>query len=142
AREFLGYLKQKAEPLIAKAELRLQLARLQFDDLDVWEKAKAWAAETRANEAQKYELVDLCYELHRFASAYQASGPLLQGKRMPVDEETAMAAMASSGDVAAYRTLSVVQFPPAPMALDPQTDRLDAARIAGLFPLIRSVRVE
>src|SRR5262249_9454486 len=98
AREFLTYLKQKAEPLITQSELRLQLGRLQFDDLDVWEKAKAWAAETRSNEAQKYELVDLCYELHRFATAYQASGPRLQGMRIPVDEETAMAAMASAGD--------------------------------------------
>ena len=48
AREFLGYLKQKAEPLIAGADLRQQLARLQFEDLEVWEKAKAWASETRA----------------------------------------------------------------------------------------------
>src|SRR5262249_13089188 len=123
-------------------ELRLQLGRLQFDDLDVWEKAKAWAAETRSKEAQKYELVDLCYELHRFATAYQASGPRLQGMRIPVDEETAMAAMASAGDVAAYRSLAVVQFPPAPPPFDPQADRLVAARIAGLFPMIRSVRVE
>ena len=53
-----------------------------------------------------------------------------------------MAAMVSSGDVTAYRTLSVVQFPPAPPAFDPQADRLDRNRIAGLFPLIRSVRVD
>ena len=137
-----AHLKQKADPLVAGAELRLQLSRLQFDDLDVWEKAKAWALEARQKEAQKYELVDLCYELHRFASAYQACGPSLQGKRIPVDEETAMAAMVSSGDVTAYRTLSVVQFPPAPAAFDPQADRLDPTRIAGLFPLIRSVRVD
>jgi hypothetical protein len=142
AREFLGYLKQKAEPLIAGAELRQQLARLQFDDLDVWEKAKAWASETRQKEAQKYELVDLCYEMHRFASAYQVCGPLLQGKRIAVDEGTAMAAMVSSGDASSYRTLSVVQFPPAPTAFNPQADRLEPARIAGLFPLIRAVRVE
>jgi hypothetical protein len=142
AREFLGHLKQKAEPLVAGAELRLQLSRLQFDDLDVWEKAKAWALETRQKEAQKYELVDLCYELHRFASAYQACGPVLQGKRVPVDEQTAMAAMVSSGDITAFRSLSVVQFPSAPTAFDPQADRLDPTRIAGLFPLIRSVWVD
>ncbi len=142
AREFLGYLKQKAESLITDTELRQQLARLQFDDLDVWEKAKTWAFETRQKEAQKYELVDLCYELHRFASAYQACGPLLQGKQVAVDEETAMAAMAASGDVTAYRTLSVVQFPPAPAPFDLEADRLDPTRIVGLFPLVRSVRVE
>src|SRR5262249_19555432 len=142
AREFLSHLKQKAEPLVAGAELRLQLSRLQFDDLDVWEKAKAWASETRQKEAQKYELIDLCYELHRFASAYQARGPLLQGKRIPGDEATAMAAMVSSGDVTAFRSLTVVQFPSAPTGFDPQADRLDPVRIAGLFPLIRSVRVD
>ena len=142
AREFLSYLKQKAEPLIAGADLRQQLARLQFEDLEVWEKAKAWASETRQKEAQKYELVDLCYELHRFASAYQVCGPLLQGKRVAVDEETAMAAMVSSNDVSSYRTLSAVQFPAAPAAFNPQADRLDATRINGLFPLIRSVRIE
>jgi hypothetical protein len=58
-----------------------------------------------------------------------------------VDEEVALAAMSSSGEVGAYRTLTAVQFPAPPPPFDPQADRLDLARVAGLFPLIRSVRV-
>ena len=142
AREFLGYLKQKAEPLIAGADLRQQLARLQFEDLEVWEKAKAWASETRQKEAQKYELVDLMRRtlsvrvglpgLRTFAP--RGAG---RGGRGDCDGGDG-----SSNDVSAYRTLSAVQFPAAPAAFNPQADRLDATRINGLFPLIRSVRIE
>ena len=143
AREFLGYLKQKAEPLIAGADLRQQLARLQFDDLDVWEKAKAWASETRQKEAQKYELVDLCYELHRFASAYQvvrsfAPREAGRGGRGDRDGGNGRPRAMSPPTGPSRRSSSL----PAPAAFNPQADRLDATRIDGLFPLIRSVRVE
>src|SRR5262249_22138910 len=65
-----------------------------------------------------------------------------RGRRTRAAEEPAMAGMASAGAVTAYRSLSVVQFPPAPSPFDLQADRVDRARIAGLFPLIRSVRVD